>query len=176
MENNKYYFLKNFGSFEVKIVGVFNNSPAKFFGVKPNETILEVDGKKINTLKDLFNSINYSKGYVLIKTNRKLYNISLTINGKKYNKIGILVEEVYHKKTPIIPDLYLFLKRFLFYFGFLSVNLAFVNLFPLFITDGQKIIDLIILRRNSYKLLLISRLFSLILFLILLVSAILSLF
>jgi len=173
LESHKHAFLSNFGKFEVVVVKTIPNTSAWESNITSGEVIRKVNGQPVNTLAQLREVLQSAKekGWVVIETNRTKYNLTFkNVSGRLL--VGIVVAEEYKPKIGLVYSIYSFLERFLYYFGLLSVNVGFINLFPLFITDGQKMLDLILIKYNLQSMLPLSRLASLLMFALLMLAAI----
>ncbi len=126
----------------VKIVSVDKESPAYYFGLSEGEIIMEINDKKITSVRDLINMFKeFKPGDVInLKTDKGNYTIVLANrNGRSYLGINVR-EEFVLKYNPYINHLLLFLSSFFYWLIFLNFNIGIVNLFPIFITDGGKIV------------------------------------
>ncbi len=126
----------------VKIMSVDEGSPAYYFGLSEGEIIREINNKKIMSIRDLISVFNEFKpgDIIYLKTDKGNYTIALANrNGKSY--LGIRVkEEFILRYSPYINHLLMFMSSFFYWLIFLNFNIGVVNLFPIFITDGGKII------------------------------------
>ena len=76
----------NTGVITTQVNSVIDNSPAKSAGVLANDTIKEIDGKKITTWEELSNTISTSKDKELIITiERDTKSITIAVK-PEYNE------------------------------------------------------------------------------------------
>ncbi len=121
----------------VQIQNVVANSSASNV-LHEGELIVSVNGIQINNTKDLSYILKNKKegDELLVKTDEGIKKIILGKGGK----IGIFVKEVVLPSNKFFFAILSFVGRIFFLSAQLSFALAVINLLPLFITDGHRII------------------------------------
>ncbi len=134
------------------IIGLMQNKslPAPSAGL-PNQFILTgIDNQNITNVAKLNFILENIEPYqnITIHTNEGSYNLTTTThpNNKSKSYLGILVygDKIIPNKEIYNPlhKLFLWLAEFFWWTGFLSINIGLFNLFPIFITDGAKMLKL----------------------------------
>lgn len=91
---------KGGGNKILEIVSVINNSPAEVSGIQKGDIIKEIDGRPVNTLGELVNSVSYkhigSELKISVSRDGKLFEFSLLLREKYvYKKIQKALKDIY---------------------------------------------------------------------------------
>tara|TARA_Y100000310_G_scaffold302635_1_gene340145 strand:+ start:6513 stop:7559 length:1047 start_codon:yes stop_codon:yes gene_type:complete len=123
------------------ITNLEDNNPAKNSGLKIGEKVIEVNDNKIEELDDFSKEIkNLKPGDELkIKTNESSYNLVATthpkIEDKGYLGLSYGINNIgYAIKT------YLWFNLLIYWLFVINLLVGLINLFPMFITDGAKML------------------------------------
>ena len=148
------------------IVGIFSRgvfiSPqpglaAEKAGITNNTLIIGINNEKVSTIND-FQRIMKGIGpgtIVELKSNVTTYTVTTTENpedkSKSYLGVWVLGEKT-ELRSDNIADKILFyilswLSQFFGWLGFLSLNIGLINLLPVFITDGARMLKIFIEKR-----------------------------
>ena len=150
------------------IVGIFSRgvfiSPqpglaAEKAGITNNTLIIGINNEKVSTIND-FQRIMKGIGpgtIVELKSNVTTYTVTTTENpedkSKSYLGVWVLGEKT-ELRSDNIADKILFyilswLSQFFGWLGFLSLNIGLINLLPVFITDGARMLKIFIEKREK---------------------------
>ncbi len=138
------------GMVGAEIVGVEPNSPAEHYGLKPGMIILSINDTPIKSIGDVGKVI---KPYSSVKA---VFNFTVKVKGQGLQ--SILVEKPANRslvgitiRTPkawgSMPDsIYYPLFQLISYGYIINISLALINAAPLFISDGGRLVSLIMER------------------------------
>ncbi|UXD22372.1 hypothetical protein IPA_04005 [Ignicoccus pacificus DSM 13166] len=123
----------------IYVVGVERGSVAWKVGIKPGDVIVEINGVKVTSLKQLGSIIEKAGRFELvIDRNGKLIHLEVV---KKKGRLGIYVTpwapSGLFRSLP--PETVMGLVMTLFWMNGINTGLAVINALPLFITDGGKV-------------------------------------
>jgi len=136
-------------------VGIIKNEtlPAFISGLPENSIITQVNNFTITNLTNLGNALDaISPGQeVIVKTKEgQIYSMTATKNpaneSKAYIGIWLLDENRLLKKddflNKILYKIMMWVIELLQWTGFISINIGLINLFPIFITDGARMLKI----------------------------------
>jgi len=135
----------------IKIIEIENNTPAYFYGLNINETIIRVDNYTIKTLYDFKKFLETKKPgdkIIIYTKENKSYELIL---GEKNDKpyLGVYLQQEYqildHTKYSTLS----FLLSLLYWLFAISLGISIVNMLPIYPLDGGKTIK--VLLENKFK-------------------------
>ncbi len=135
---------------------VLDNYPAKNAGIEKNMLVTKINGQKVTDINDFITALNPIKPGEKIKitANSKEFEIT-TVPNPKNNKtayLGITGSTRFEENFQYGDTLYWLLNilnNFLSLVGALSLGIGLINLFPIFITDGARMVQVSLLALNK---------------------------
>ena len=125
------------------------DQPASFAGINENTLITQMNGIKIlNVTQFLEEFENITPNQTIIMGNQnQSFNITTTNHPENQSKgyIGVTIEQQLEPKSKtkfsiIKYKIFMWLQELLFWTWFISLNIGIINLFPIFITDGARML------------------------------------
>ncbi len=139
--------LTRVSSVQAMIVEPKENYPAWNAGIKNATEITSINNISVSN-KDFFKSLNTIKPnetVIVTTSDGKEYFINTTENPENSSRgyLGVVFKGVKTapKGNPIIYSVIKWLHSFFFWLWFISINIGLINLFPIYITDGAKIVE-----------------------------------
>lgn len=135
---------------------VLDNYPAKNAGIEKNMLVTKINDQKVTDINDFITALNPIKPGEKIKitANSKEFEIT-TVPNPKNNKtayLGITGSTRFEENFQYGDTLYWLLNilnNFLSLVGALSLGIGLINLFPIFITDGARMVQVSLLALNK---------------------------
>ena len=127
----------------VTITDTQEGLPAEAAGIEPGTVIDQVDGVEINDSTGFQDALKGLKPNetVLLASQDKTYNITAASNPDNASKgyLGVYIATKMESGSPFYPVVN-WLSDLAFWVWFISLNVGIINLFPIFITDGARML------------------------------------
>lgn len=126
--------------------------PAEKAGIVNNTLITGIEGENVDTIEDFRNAMEDigPNRNIELKSDDKIYTVTTTENpddmSKGYLGVWIMGENSELKNdnllNQILFDIFSWFRQLLGWLAFLSLNIGLINLLPIFITDGARMLKI----------------------------------